>query len=101
MSAPRSYRVRWEIELDGSSALHAAQEARRAQLDPYNLATSYEVFELDEDGGATGKAWTVDTEGKFPEITPDPATVAEFLRALGWTVTPPDAAPAPGWQVPE
>lgn len=38
------YRVRWEIDVEAKSPHHAAQLARRIQLDPENTATFYKVI---------------------------------------------------------
>jgi hypothetical protein len=45
------YRVVWEIELDAASAIDAAEQARRIQMDGESIALCYDVTPTD--GGAT------------------------------------------------
>jgi hypothetical protein len=62
------YRVRWEIDLDAESPLEAAALARATQLDPDNIATSFEVVyrdlaDLADNGSLKPVLIDFDTEG--------------------------------------
>jgi hypothetical protein len=46
----KSYRVRWEIDIDATSYVEAAKEALKIQRDPGGEATYFEVSNLFEDG---------------------------------------------------
>lgn len=48
------YRVRWEIDIWADTALSAAAEARKIQLDPNSVATIFDVTnrELGDDSDA-------------------------------------------------
>lgn len=41
----KTYKVRWEIEVECTSPKQAAEEARRIQQDPDNEANFYDVFD--------------------------------------------------------
>lgn len=60
----REYRVRWEIDVDGTSPEDAARAALEIQRDPSSIAT---VFEVDD---GLGNAIAVDLSEDTPSATP-------------------------------
>jgi hypothetical protein len=49
-AAERSYRVRWEIDLEAANAVEAARKALAIQRDPSSLATFFTVRPVGADG---------------------------------------------------